>query len=68
MNVTNTYLSKTRMDEIADGFKILGIHEDSYPPYSDPNILASSFSICTLYENVALTSDSCTTCLDPKNA
>lgn len=68
MNMREDHVPQDRLTDIEDGFRTLGINPDSYPAYYDPYVLASSFSICSLYDNVALTSDSCTDCWENKNA
>lgn len=47
-------------DRIVQAFELLGIQENQYPEYKDPNSFASEFKICSLYEDLDITTTNST--------
>ena len=42
-------------EEINKGFQLLGLTEENYPEYSDPDSFAMNFKICSLLEDSDIT-------------
>ena len=54
-------------EEITKGFQLLGISEEDYPAYSDPESFATTFKVCSLLEYSEITTSNSTVVNSPIN-
>jgi len=47
-------IKDTRLQEISDNFKKIGIQPSQYPAYTDPYIFAQQFKKCTILKDEPL--------------